>query len=82
MNTYVIIDFKGVDTMNNKHTSAEKQDAISRHQDGQSVTQISQKTGISKSTIYNWLKEESRSQDNPKEFTLKNFRILEKRSSV
>ena len=47
-----IINSKGVDTMKSKYTPNEKQDVISRHQDGQSVTQISQETGVPKSTIY------------------------------
>mgnify|MGYP002474670117 FL=1 len=38
--------------MKSKYTPNEKQDVISRHQDGQSVTQISQETGVPKSTIY------------------------------
>lgn len=65
--------------MKSKYTPNEKQDVISRHQDGQSVTQISQETGVPKSTIYAWLKGISCNTETPNDFTLKNSRRLEKK---
>lgn len=57
--------------MKSKYTPNEKQDVISRHQDGQSVTQISQETGVPKSTIYAWLKGISCNTETPNDFTQK-----------
>ncbi|WP_243150399.1 helix-turn-helix domain-containing protein [Acutalibacter sp. 1XD8-36] len=65
--------------MNYKHTPNERQAIISLHRNGQSVAHISLETGVPRSTIYNWLKEESRNQDTPNELSLKNFRMLERK---
>lgn len=65
--------------MNYKHTPNERQAIISLHGNSQSVAHISLETGVLRSTIYNWLKEESCNQDTPKELSLKNFRMLERK---
>ncbi len=65
--------------MNYKHTPNERQAIISLHRNGKSVAHISLETGVPRSTIYNWLKEESCNQDTPKELSLKNFRMLERK---
>lgn len=65
--------------MNYKHTPNERQAIISLHRNGKSVANISLEAGVPRSTIYNWLKEESCNQDTPKELSLKNFRMLERK---
>ena len=39
-----------------KYSSAEKSEAIKRYQHGEPIHEISQATGISKSTLYSWIK--------------------------
>ena len=39
-----------------KYSSAEKSEAIKRYQHGEPIREISQATGISKSTLYSWIK--------------------------
>ena len=39
-----------------KYSSAEKSEVVKRYQHGEPVRKISQATGISKSTLYTWIK--------------------------
>ena len=44
--------------MNKQHGQNQKQDIINRYFSGEGVTTLSEETGVSRSTIYNWLKVE------------------------
>ena len=44
--------------MNKQHSQNQKQDIINRYFSGEGVTTLSEETGVSRSTIYNWLKVE------------------------
>ena len=58
------------------YSSEEKASAIARHlEGGESVSSISADTGISRSSLYAWIKEERNTADTV-EFSLKNFRIM------
>ena len=63
--------------MNTEHDPVKKQTVISSHRSGESVSHIVGDTGIPRSTIYNWLKPAKTAEDDCKEPTLKNFRLLE-----
>lgn len=72
------LNFGGVE-MNTKHDPAKKQAVLSRYKSGEPISRIIQDTGIPRSTIYNWLKLSKVADDDPKEPTLPNFRLLEKK---
>ena len=58
------------------YSSEEKASAIARYlEGGESVLSISADTGISRSSLYAWIKEERNTADTV-EFSLKNFRIM------
>lgn len=58
------------------YSSEEKASAIARYlEGGESVLSISTDTGISRSSLYAWIKEERNTADTV-EFSLKNFRIM------
>ena len=42
--------------MNKKQSQNQKKDIINRYFSGEGVTTLSEETGVSRSTIYNWLK--------------------------
>lgn len=65
--------------MNKKISKSEKQLLVDRYiTGGESVTAISKETGISRSTLYSWIKQfQDKSNNVKKEITVKNFRILE-----
>ena len=67
--------------MHQKYRETEKQVIISRYlTGGEPVSAISTETGISRSTLYAWIKRYCEEQANGKvELTLKNFRLLENR---
>ena len=44
--------------MNKQHSQNQKQDIINRYFSGEGVTTLSEETGVSRSTIYNWVKVE------------------------
>ena len=44
--------------MNKQHNQNQKQYIINRYYSGEGVTILSEETGVSRSTIYNWLKVE------------------------
>lgn len=63
------------------YSSEEKASAIARYlEGGESVLSISTDTGISRSSLYAWIKEERNTADIV-EFSLKNFRIMVNRVS-
>lgn len=65
--------------MNQEISKSEKQLLGDRYiTGGESVTAISKETGISRSTLYSWIKQfQDKSNNVKKEITVKNFRILE-----
>ena len=67
--------------MKSKYSEKEKQAAIIQCTAGsKSVSETSANTGIPRSTLYAWIKQYHEMRDGGKpEFTLKNFRLLEKR---
>jgi putative transposase len=65
--------------MNTKHDPVKKQRVISRYKSGEPISHIIQDTGILRSTIYNWLKLSKAAEDDRKEPTLLDFRMLEKK---
>lgn len=62
--------------MSHKYTSQKIQTVIDRYNNGESVTQIVHDTGISRSTIYNWIKKHA-NQANGKLPTLREYRTLQ-----
>ncbi len=64
--------------MNKKHLSIEKEAALTRYDKGESVAKISHDTGISRSTIYAWIKKR-REQSDGKLPTVKEFHNLKNR---
>ena len=44
--------------MSKQHSQNQQQDIINRYFSGEGVTTLSEKTGVSRSTIYNWIKVE------------------------
>ena len=65
--------------MKHKYSPVEKRVIVGCYKDGKSVSCISQDTGIPRSTIYSWLKQDVGSSSNPKEFTRKDFLVLQKK---
>lgn len=63
--------------MKQKYSNTQKQKYIKRYLSGESVTSITTTSKIPRSTFYAWLKEYQTKQSNPKEISLKNFRVLE-----
>lgn len=63
--------------MKQKYSNTQKQKYINRYLSGESVTSITTTSKIPRSTFYAWLKEYQTKQSNPKESSLKNFRVLE-----
>ena len=57
--------------------AAEKQALINRYLSGESISSILADTPVSRSTLYTWIKQHRDHPNQPKEFTMKNFRILE-----
>ena len=75
---YAILSAEGVDYMPAKYTTDQRQDVITRFSSGESVTVLSETTGIPRSTIYAWIKQNrEKTQNNHLELSLKNFRLLE-----
>jgi len=68
--------------MSKKFSKEEKQILIGRYLSGESVLSIIHDTNISRSTFYAWIKQHDieNENDKPKEFTLKNFRLLENKA--
>ena len=64
--------------MNKKNLSNEKEAALTRYDKGESVAKISHDTGISRSTIYAWIKKR-REQSDGKLPTVKEFHNLKNR---
>lgn len=64
--------------MNSSYTKTEKSNLINRHLAGESIASILATTSIPRSTFYAWVKQyrDENQAVNPREFTLKNFRIL------
>ena len=60
-----------------KSHSAEKQALVNRYLSGESVSCILADAPVSRSTLYAWIQQYSDQPNQSKEFTLKNFRILE-----
>lgn len=67
--------------MNRKYTNEEKQEIITRYSSGnESVAEIVTDTGIPRSTIYNWIKQNQKVKPSRStEFTVKDYRRLENR---
>lgn len=65
--------------MNQKYTPSEKQAIIDRHNSGESVAALVAETGIPRSTLYAWFRVVQEREINPRDFTLRNFRALEKK---
>lgn len=63
--------------MNQKHSDDEKQKIVDRYQNGESVTSLINDTGIPRSTIYAWIKQESDTKNKSKKVSVKIFRLLE-----
>ena len=61
----------------NKYTENEKSIITTRYKNGESVSDLVTDTGIPRSTIYSWIKEDVASDSNKKTVSLKNSRILE-----
>lgn len=67
--------------MNHKYTNEEKQAIITRYSSGnESVAEIVTDTGIPRSTIYNWIKQNQKVKSSKStDFTVKDYRRLENR---
>lgn len=63
--------------MKPKYSITQKQKYINRYLSGESVASITTTSNIPRSTFYAWIKEYQARKSNPKEISLKNFRVLE-----
>lgn len=63
-----------------KYTDKQKQDAINRYANGETVSHIVADVQIPRSTIYSWIKDNRESQSNKSiEISARNFKCLEKK---
>lgn len=63
--------------MNKKYTQEQRTELLSRYKSGEKVSQIHVSTGIPKSTIYAWIKEErTKSENIQPQLTQRQFRTL------
>ena len=67
--------------MNIKHTESEKTSIIARYHAGETVAAISSDTGIPRSTIYDWLKDEKAKDTVKKTLSINGYRLLENKVS-
>ena len=65
--------------MHSNYKKTEKQALINRYLSGEPVSSVLADAPVSKSTLYAWIKKHRDQSNQSKEFTLKNFRILENR---
>lgn len=68
---------QGDDGMNCKYSDAEKQKIVDRYQNGESIISLVNDTGIPRSTIYTWIKQEADTKNASKKMSVGNFRLLE-----
>ncbi len=67
--------------MNIKHTESEKESIIARYHAGETVSAISSDTGIPRSTIYDWLKDEKSKDTVKKTVSINGYRLIENKVS-
>ena len=63
--------------MNQKHIMEKKQAIYKRYRNGESVSTITADSGIPRSTIYAWIRQFSKSKNQNKEISARNFKLLE-----
>lgn len=63
--------------MHRKYSDDKKQKIIDRYQNGESVISLVNDTGIPRSSIYAWIKQEAKAHNASKKVSVRNFRLLE-----